>query len=80
MDPSEAADSGRILAGIAVHFPHAEVVPTGGVVYQLALNDVLANFHDDADYALLDSLLFLDEQVAKSGLTQYAAAWARKVR
>jgi len=77
-DPSEAADSGRILAAVAEVFPQARVIPTGGIIYHLALNDVLANFDEDQDRAMLDSLLLLDEMLARNGHTQYAVAIARK--
>lgn len=59
-------------------FPDATVIATGGIVYHLALNDVLANFDDDQDSALLESLL-LDETLARNGHTQYAVAIAQKL-
>lgn len=77
-DPSEAADSSNILPAIAALFPDAIVIPTGGVIYHLALNDVLANFDDDRDATLLESLLLLDETLARNGHSQYAVAIALK--
>ena len=77
-DPTEAADSGRILAHLTAAFPRARVIPTGGIIYHLALNDVLANFDDEQDMPLLESLLLLDEMLARNGRTQYAVAIARK--
>ena len=77
-DPTEAADSGNILKELAAIFPAADVIFTGGIIYHLALNDVLANFRDEQDYVLLDSLLLLDEMLARNGHTQYAVALARK--
>lgn len=77
-DPTEAADSAHIMSAILSTFPDAEIIPTGGVVYHLALNDVLANFEEEQDAALLGSLLLLDETLARSGRTHYAVALARK--
>ena len=77
-DPTEAADSESILGAVQKIFANAEIIPTGGVIYHLALNDVLANFDDEADATLLQSLLLLDESLAQSGRTQYAVALAIK--
>ncbi|WP_340318188.1 SAM-dependent methyltransferase [Rhizorhabdus argentea] len=77
-DPTEAADSDSILTAVERIFPNAEIIPTGGVIYHLALSDVLANFDDEADATLLQSLLLLDESLAQSGRTQYAVALATK--
>lgn len=77
-DPTEAADSENILPALNSVFPNADIIITGGVIYHLALMDVLANFDDQTDKALLQSLLLLDEVVAHSGHTHYAVAFARK--
>jgi SAM-dependent methyltransferase len=77
-DPSEAADSGRILDCAIRRFPGAEVVLTGGVIYNLALSDVLANL-TEKDQALLSRLLLLDDQCVGAGHTLYATALAFKV-
>jgi SAM-dependent methyltransferase len=60
-DPSEAADSGNIIPRLADIFPDVEIILTGGVVYHLALNNVLANFQDEKDFYILHELLELDE-------------------
>jgi hypothetical protein len=60
-DPSEAADCSRILECVQRQFPRAEIVPTGGVIYHLALSDLLANFAEDEDFRLLERLLELDD-------------------
>lgn len=78
-DPTEAAESDKILPTIRQIFPDAEIILTGGVIYHCALNDVLANFRDREDEALLQSLLLLDETLARTGATHYAAALARKL-
>jgi hypothetical protein len=77
-DPTEAADSGRIMEAVTAAFPQVRVIATGGIIYHLALNDVLANFDEDQDRPMLDSLLLLDEVLARGGHTQYAVAIARK--
>jgi len=63
-DPSEAADSARIIESIQKYFPEAGIIKTGGLVYHLALRQILSNFDEDdeQDRALLDELLILDEQ------------------
>jgi ubiquinone/menaquinone biosynthesis C-methylase UbiE len=77
-DPSEAADCSRILECVQRQFPGAEIVLTGGVVYHLALSDVLANFTEDDDFRLLERLLELDDMCTAVGETHYATALALK--
>lgn len=77
-DPSEAADSDAILPALRQVFPEAEVLFTGGVVYNLPLNDVIANFDPVEDAALLQSLLAYDAELAAQGHTHYACAFAVK--
>jgi SAM-dependent methyltransferase len=76
IDPTEAADSSNILPALGKCFPDAEVILTGGCIYHLALNDVLANV-EEGDAALLQNLLLLDEALAEAGETHYAVALAR---
>jgi SAM-dependent methyltransferase len=75
-DPTECADSDNILPAIRSHFPASVVTLTGGVVYHLALNDVLANFRTLEDRSLLELLLLLDDICAAAGQTHYAVAVA----
>jgi SAM-dependent methyltransferase len=77
LDPSEAADSERIVDAIERVFPHAEITPTGGALYHLALNDIFCNFTTQDDLALLRQILLLDKLLAENGTTQYAVAFAR---
>ncbi|MBP7972644.1 MAG: methyltransferase domain-containing protein [Candidatus Nanopelagicales bacterium] len=78
-DPTEAADSERILPAIRQYFPNANVILTGGVIYHTALNEILANFGEDPhDIELLDQILLVDEALARRGQTQYAVAIATK--
>jgi SAM-dependent methyltransferase len=78
VDPSEAVDSGRIVAAIKANFPTAEILPTGGAIYHLALNDIFCNFISEDDYTLLRQILMLDKLLAERGTTQYAVALAQK--
>jgi SAM-dependent methyltransferase len=76
-DPSEAAQSGQILESILRHFPNAEIIPTGGAVYHLALSEVIHNFdeNDEYDLAILDLMLLVDElSLHHPGIQSYFAA------
>lgn len=73
VDPSEAADSSRILSAIGHHFPNAKVILAGGCVYHLALKDAIGNF-GEADEPLLRSLLLLDDALAHLGHNLYSVA------
>jgi SAM-dependent methyltransferase len=78
-DPTEAADSERILPAVRQYFPGVMITLTGGVIYHSGLNDVLANFDDDGlDVEILAQVLLVDEMLARAGHTQYAVALARK--
>jgi SAM-dependent methyltransferase len=74
IDPSECVDSSRILESLQKHFPNLEVIPTGGGVYHLALNDVLHNILQAGDHTLLDQLLTIDDECIGLGETHYAVA------
>ncbi len=77
-DPTECADSARILPIIKTVFPNAEIRPMGGVIYHLALNDVLHNLDEDADRDLLEQLLRIDDICTRLGEYHYAVAVAEK--
>jgi SAM-dependent methyltransferase len=78
IDPSEAMDSGRAIAALREVFLSVEIMPTGGALYHLALNDILCNFVTKEDNVLLKHILMLDQLLAETGTTQYAVAFARK--
>ncbi|NEP08650.1 MAG: class I SAM-dependent methyltransferase, partial [Okeania sp. SIO4D6] len=78
IDPSEAADSERIIDSIKKYFPQAEIILTGGVVYHLALSDILHNFDESKDKYLLDFLMLIDDLCSELGETHYATAIAIK--
>ncbi|MEQ8861712.1 MAG: class I SAM-dependent methyltransferase [Pseudomonadales bacterium] len=77
VDPTEAADSQRIPDAILKHFPHAEIVPTGGAIYHVGLKDILARFTDE-DAGWMDFVLMVDQLLADLGETHYAVAIVRK--
>lgn len=74
-DPTEAPDSENILPSVSRHFPNAEIIPTGGVIYHLALNEVIANFDETRDVGLLEALLAMDRALTDVGLSHYAVAF-----
>lgn len=49
MDPTEAADSGRIVEAANALFPSGSWTMTGGAIYALALNDLIGNFERPPD-------------------------------
>ena len=79
-DPSEAADSEQILPAIKKHFPQADIIKTGGVVYSLAFSGIIANFdhQSENDQRQLQNLLNLEKSCIDSGETHYAVCLAAK--
>ena len=76
-DPTEAADSSRIIPSLHRHFPEAQVKFTGGVIHQLALTDVIANFDPVEHRFLLRQALLMDDLISEMGENHYAVAIAR---
>jgi SAM-dependent methyltransferase len=77
-DPFEAADSDRIIMAVYKHFPNAEIKFTGGVIYHLALSNMIHNFDEKNGKILLDLLMIIDELCSKLGQNHYAVALAFK--
>ena len=75
-DPSEAVDCGRTADVLPARFTGCEIIPTGGALYHLALNDIFCNFTTEDNLALLGQILLLDQALAERGITQYAVAFA----
>jgi SAM-dependent methyltransferase len=73
-DPTECADSERILPELRALFPDHVLAPLGGVLYHTALNDVLANIDPDRDSHWLDLAFELEHLCIEAGHFQYAAA------
>ena len=60
-------------------FSSLEIVPLGGIIYHLGLNELFTNILDDPEHRdLLAALLQLDAAIAKRGLNNFAAAFAKK--
>ena len=80
LDPSEAADSENILNAVRKYFPNATIRMTGGVVYHMALSDMLNNFDEskEEDMIMLKLLMIIDENCADMNETHYAVAYAIK--
>ena len=78
-DPSECIDSANIVPSVRAVFPNAVIVPAGGIVYMLALNDILANLDEERDDGLLAALLGIDDMYCDAGEYVYAVAHARKL-
>jgi hypothetical protein len=72
-DPSESADSSRILERLEKLLPNPSIWMLGGCIYFIALNDVLSNIDLEKDADLLESLLILDEALSDLGENLYAA-------
>ena len=77
-DPSEAADSERIIQSVKKYFPNAEITLTGGVIYHHALNDILQNFDEEKDKWVLNLFMIIDDLCTDLGETHYATALAIK--
>jgi len=77
-DPSECADSERIIGCVQKYFPDAVVKLTGGVIYRLALSDIIHNFDEDRDKHILNLLMMIDRFCIEKGETHYGIAIAIK--
>jgi len=77
MDPTECADSAAIIPAFNDLFPGATIRPTGGVVYHLALKDILERITPADGAELFELLLLVDQLHSKAGMTHYAVAYNR---
>ncbi len=77
-DPTNCPDSSGILPAIRSLWPNADVTLAGGVVYSLALEDILANFEEERDNALLRAMLLADDLCVEAGESLYCVALARQ--
>jgi SAM-dependent methyltransferase len=81
MDPSEAADSSRIVEAAATLFPAGAWTMTGGAVYALALNDIIGNFERLPNgERWLQWCLAMDDLLSDLGENHYGAFIAPKIR
>lgn len=69
-DISEAADSENIIPTIEKIFPHANIIHLGGLIYHLALSDILTNIPEKS--GLLQNLLNLDDDTIAHNFYHYA--------
>lgn len=75
VDPSECADSEKIIPSLSSIFANAEIKLLGGVVYHLALNDILVNISEQ-ETQFFDYMMILDEFCIELGENAYAQAIA----
>lgn len=73
-NPAFAADSARILTVIETRLPGARIVPTGGCIYQLGFDGLIANVDEVQDAWVFSSALLLDRTLMDLGQTLYAVA------
>jgi hypothetical protein len=76
LDPSEAADSSRIIPALNKYFPGATISPTGGAIYHIGFAGLYGNMDmsDNYDRSVIDWMLLVDEVLMKQGMTHYAFA------
>ncbi|WP_141701991.1 hypothetical protein [Methyloceanibacter stevinii] len=72
VDPSEAADSSSIVPALKSVFPRVDIAFTGGTIYHLALNDILAKIQDESQE--LKAALMIDDALSLMGENHYAVA------
>ncbi len=78
-DPSEAADSERIMESVQRYFPHAEIKFTGGVIYHPGLGGLYHQLLSDSEgEELLERLLMIDDRCSDRGDNHYGTALAIK--
>ncbi|MEB3356529.1 MAG: DUF1796 family putative cysteine peptidase [Synechococcales bacterium] len=78
VDPTEAADSESILEAIHEYFPKAKTTLTGGMIYHIALDNILHNFKDSEDEQFLNLLLKMDDLCIEAGYSLFATSIAVK--
>ena len=71
IDPTECADSARMLHAFKESFHGGLIIPTGGLVYHTALNDVIGNINETRHAHIMKLLLLLDDMTITHGLSQY---------
>jgi SAM-dependent methyltransferase len=80
LDPSEAADSGRITPTIQRVMPHADVWPLGGVGYLIAFNPMSPRFDPQSteDEEWIRAMMVIDDRLSEGGLNLRHAILAQK--
>lgn len=78
-DPTEAADSDRILPALNEVFTDVDTVMLGGTIYHLALDELMANLvGDERGEEIIRAMLVADGILSDKGLNNFAVALARK--
>ena len=78
-DPTEAADSDRIIEAIKINFNDYDIKYLGGIIFHLALNGIMCHFVENPHTEkLLESFLVVDEILSDNGLNNFAAVLAVK--
>ena len=77
-DPSEAADSDRIIPCATKHFPDGRWTMLGGMIYAIALNDIIGNFDTLDRPDLLQACLHADQALSILGDNHSGFFLARK--
>lgn len=72
-DPTEAADSDRIVDAVSLHFPGGTWKMLGGTVNHLGLTGLHWNFMRFEDRSRLDACLFMDDMASDLGENLYGA-------
>lgn len=78
IDPTECADSAAIIPAIKKHAPGAKIAFLGGCIYALALEDIINNFRDESDLALLENAMLLDRFMSNAGMNHFFACVLNK--
>jgi 2-polyprenyl-3-methyl-5-hydroxy-6-metoxy-1,4-benzoquinol methylase len=78
VDPSEAMDAQNTMAGLALHFPDADVVRVSGGLFQAGLHDIMGNFDSVRDALILENLWVTERRLIEEGHLAWASALARK--
>jgi len=71
-DPTEAAESGKIIPCIRQLLPGAKIIPTGGSIYHTGMNDVIGNINLNTHIHIIEFGLLLDRLLLEFDEFQYA--------
>ena len=72
-DPTEAADSARIVDEVSRMFPQGRWIMLGGAIYHIGLNDLFWNFERFDAPQLLEQCLIVDDLLSELGENHYAS-------
>ena len=78
VDPTECVDSGNIIPSILRRAPDADIRYLGGIIYAIALDDIINNFRREEDNALLRNAMLLDHFLSESGMNYFFTSVIKK--